>query len=276
MIVKVSTRTAGLVACLLLAAFCILPFFWILSTSLKPDDAIFSITPQWIPAQPTLVHFQQLLNGTPFARYFLNSVIVSTVTAFWSVLVGICSAYAFSRYRFAGRGFWFRIVLSLQIFPYVVLVIPLYVLLYRLHLIDSYWGLIIAYATFSLPFAVYMLKGYLDSVPRELDEAAQIDGCSTFTALLRVVLPAAMPGVIATFLFSFVTAWNEYLFALTFITSTDMRTLPLGLALFFGEFTTQWGLIMAAAVTTSLPVVLIFLFLQRYLVAGWTAGATKG
>lgn len=276
MIATISARAAGLVACLLLAAFCILPFFWILSTSLKPDDAIFSITPRWIPTQPTLAHFQQLLNGTPFARYFLNSILVSTVTAFWSVLVGICSAYAFSRYRFAGYGFWFRIVLSLQIFPYVVLVIPLYVLLYRLHLIDSYWGLIIAYATFSLPFAVYMLKGYLDSVPRELDEAAQIDGCSTFTALLRVVLPAAMPGVIATFLFGFVTAWNEYLFALTFITSTDMRTLPLGLALFFGEFTTQWGLIMAAAVTTSLPVVLIFLFLQRYLVAGWTAGATKG
>jgi len=276
MIATVSARAAGLVACLLLAAFCILPFFWILSTSLKPDDAIFSLTPQWIPTQPTLAHFQQLLSGTPFARYFFNSILVSTVTAFWSVLVGICSAYAFSRYRFAGHGFWFRIVLSLQIFPYVVLVIPLYVLLYRLHLIDSYWGLIIAYATFSLPFAVYMLKGYLDSVPRELDEAAQIDGCSTFTALLRVVLPAAMPGVIATFLFSFVTAWNEYLFALTFITSTDMRTLPLGLALFFGEFTTQWGLIMAAAVTTSLPVVLIFLFLQRYLVAGWTAGATKG
>ncbi|HLH71876.1 MAG TPA: carbohydrate ABC transporter permease [Chloroflexota bacterium] len=276
MITTITARTAGLVACVLLAAFCVLPFFWILSTSLKPDDAIFSITPQWIPTHPTLGHFQQLLNGTPFARYFLNSMIVSTVTAFWSVLVGICSAYAFSRYRFVGHGFWFRIVLSLQIFPYVVLVIPLYVLLYRLHLIDSYWGLIIAYATFSLPFAVYMLKGYLDSVPRELDEAAQIDGCSTFVALVRVVLPAAMPGVIATFLFGFVTAWNEYLFALTFITSTDMRTLPLGLALFFGEFTTQWGLIMAAAVTTSLPVVLIFLFLQRYLVAGWTAGATKG
>ncbi len=271
-----ASRIAGLFACVLLAAFCILPFFWILSTSLKPDDAIFSLTPRWIPPHPTLIHFQQLLGDTPFVRYFLNSILVSTVTAFWSVLVGICGAYAFSRYRFAGSGFWFRVVLSLQIFPYVVLVIPLYVLLYRLHLINSYWSLIIAYATFSLPFAVYMLKGYLDSVPRELDEAAQIDGCGLLSALLRVVLPAAMPGVIATFLFAFVTAWNEYLFALTFITSTDMRTLPLGLALFFGEYTTQWGLIMAAAVATSLPVVFIFLFLQRYLVAGWTAGATKG
>ncbi|WP_223227685.1 carbohydrate ABC transporter permease [Leifsonia xyli] len=216
----------------------------------------------------------------PLASYFVNSLIVSSAATFFSVLIAIFAAYAVSRYRFRGRTLFTTTVLSTQMFPGVLFLLPLFLIFVNLNqavgiqLVGTHWGLVITYLTFSLPFAIWMLAGYFDGIPRDLDEAATMEGCGPLRTLFGVVLPAARPGVVAVAIYSFMTAWGEVLFA-SVMTSAENRTLAVGLQFYSTQTNVYWNQIMAASLVVSIPVVVAFLLLQRNFVAGLTAGAVK-
>ena len=264
-------KLAVIFAILLIFLF---PFLWVFLTSVRPENELFSDTFRFISETITFANYEALLESE-FPRYILNSLIVCVPATFIAVVVSFMAAYSFSRRRFRWRGPLLILVVFSQLFPWVILVTPVYSLFYRLNLVNSFPGLIIAYIAITVPFTLYMLLGYLDSVPRELDEAAVIDGCSTLGTMWRVVLPVAWPGVAATAIYAFAQCWNEFLFALTLMTRSEVKTIPVGLAGFFGEYSTNWGLVMAASVVTTLPTLVIFLLLKRQLVSGLTAGAVK-
>jgi ABC-type glycerol-3-phosphate transport system permease component len=251
------------------------PTLWILLTSLRPEQEIFSDTFRLISSTLTVDSYRVLLATTTFPTYIRNSLVVSLVSTLLAVTVSLLAAYAFSRRRFPLRGALLIGVVFSQLFPYVILITPIYVIFYYLKLVNTSIGLIIAYVATTVPFSVYMLLGYLDSVPRELDEAGIMDGCSTLGVIWSVILPVAWPGVAATAIYAFAQSWNEYLIALTLVTRNELKTVPVGLASFFGEYTTRWDLVMTASVLATLPTLLIFLILQRRLVSGLAAGAVK-
>lgn len=270
----------GLIVTYILAAivfvFSVFPFFWMLMTSLKPNNEIFTKIPQLFPSILSFEHYTAVFERGGFGRYFLNSAIVAVATTFLSIVVGSLAAYAISHFRFPLRKVFLVLVLSVQMFPLVVLIIPLFIIIRDLGLRGSFLGLIIAYVTFTLPFGVWMLKGFFDSIPGSLEEAAMIDGCSQMGAFLRIVLPVAAPGVAASSIYSFIGAWNEFMFAMTLIDKESMRTLPLALQAFFGQFTVEWGPVMAASVIFTLPVLVFFLLVQKRLTTGLVKGAVKG
>ncbi|MBV9545599.1 MAG: carbohydrate ABC transporter permease, partial [Chloroflexi bacterium] len=228
----------------------------------------------------TLQNYQTLLSptgdvGPVFLRYFLNSMIVSLSTTFLGVLIAIPAAYAFSRFQFPGRDFLFFAVLIRNMFPVVVFLIPLFILMRALHLVNTYWSLIITYMTFGLPLSIWLLKGFYDNIPEELERAARIDGASRFKAFWLIIMPLSSPGIIATAIYAFIGAWNEYVYALTFLNSESLLTLPVGLQHFFTEFATNWPGLMAAAFIMSVPVVIMFMLLQKQFVRALTEGAIK-
>ncbi len=253
----------------------IFPFIWLVLTSIRPAADLFLDDFQLLTGSVTFESYRTLLATTDFPRYILNSLFVCLTATFFTVTIGLLAAYSFSRRQFQFRNVLLIIVVFTQLFPFIILITPVYAIFFRLGFVNTYHGLIIAYIAITLPFAVYMLLGYLDSVPRELDEAAIIDGCSTLGVIFRVVLPVAMPGVTATAIYAFALAWNEFLFALTLMTQNELKTVPVGLAGFFGQYTTQWNLVMAASVVATIPTLIIFLFLQRQLISGLAAGAVK-
>lgn len=252
------------------------PFLWMVSTSLKPPEEVFTPRPRWIPLNPTLRNFVNILGETSFPRYFLNSVLVAFITMLLALVVTVFAGYALSRYRFRGKQAFSLWLLVSQMFPPMLLVIPIFVLMLKLGLYNTYASLIITYGTFALPFSTWMLKAYFDTVPLDLEEAAMVDGCTRLQALARVVLPLAAPGIVTVALFVFILAWQEYMFALTLTRTTDMRTLPVGISLFLGEYRVLWGSLMAGSVVVTAPVILLFSYLQRYIVEGLTLGAIKG
>ncbi|MFI2754552.1 carbohydrate ABC transporter permease [Cellulomonas sp. P22] len=267
------------VVVVVLATFTILPLWVMVGSSVKPlADVRGTFT--WWPTEFTLQPFVDMWSTIPLARYFMNSVIVSTAATLASVAIAIFAAYAVSRYRFRGRTAFTTTVLSTQMFPGVLFLLPLFVIFvnisqtFGVQLIGSRIGLIITYLTFSLPFAIWMLAGYFDGIPRELDEAARVDGCSPLGALFRVVLPAARPGVIAVAIYAFMTAWGEVLFA-SVLTSQSNRTLSIGLREYSTQINVYWNQVMAASLVVSVPVVIGFLLLQRQFVAGLTSGSVK-
>jgi ABC-type glycerol-3-phosphate transport system permease component len=262
-----------LVAVVLLMIF---PFIWMLSTSIKPPEEIFTQVPRWIPLRPTLDNFKNILFNTSFPRYFLNSVVVGLVTMLVALAVTVFAGYALSRYNFRGKNIFSMWLLVSQMFPPVLLIIPIFVFMLKLGLFNTYASLIITYATFALPFSTWMLKAYFDTVPIDLEEAAKVDGCNQVQALTKIILPLAAPGIVTVALFIFVLAWHEYMFALTLTSTTEMRTLPVGISLFLGEYRTLWGSLMAGSVVVTAPVVVFFVYLQRYIVQGLTLGAVKG
>jgi len=251
------------------------PTLWIFLTSIRPEQEVFSDTFRLISSTLTLESYRTLLAKTTFPTYIRNSLVVSLITTVTSVAISLLAAYSFSRHRFRFRGVLLIMVVFSQLFPYVILITPIYVFFYHLKLVNTTLGLIIAYIATTVPFCVYMLLGYLDSVPRELDEAAIVDGCSTIRVICSVVLPVAWPGVAATAIYSFAQSWNEYLIALTLVTRNELKTVPVGLASFFGEYTTRWDLVMTASVLATVPTLIIFLVLQRHLVSGLATGAVK-
>jgi multiple sugar transport system permease protein len=270
------TRRIGIA---LLLLFSLLPVYVMLTTSLKPlRDVQGSF--RWWPSHITIRPFFDMWSTIPLARYFVNSLIVSCVASAASVVIALLAAYAVSRYRFHGRQAFSFIVLSTQMFPGILFLLPLYVIFVDLgnstgiQLYDSRLGLIITYLTFTLPFSIWMLVGYLDSIPRELDEAAKVDGNGPMGAFIRVVIPAARPGIIAVLIYAFMTAWGEVLFA-SVLTDDNTRTLAVGLQGYATQNNVYWNQIMAASLTVSAPVVIGFLLLQRFLVAGLTAGSIK-
>ena len=258
-------------AVLLVFAF---PFLWVIITSLRTEDTLFTTTFQLFPEVPSFASYRELLSSD-FPRFILNSLIVCLPATLIAVLLALLAAYSFSRRTFTGKGGLLVVVIFSQLFPFVVLVTPLYVIFFQLGLVNTFVGLILIYVAITLPFTIYMLIGYLDSVPKALDESAIIDGCSTLGVIFRVVLPIAWPGVAATAIYAFAQAWNEYLFALAFLTDNALKTVPVGLASFFGEFSTRWDLVMTASVLATVPTLIFFLIAQRQLVAGLAAGSVK-
>ena len=270
------TRRIGLTA---LAVFAGLPIWVMVTSALKPLGDVQGDF-RWFPTQLTVQPFFDMWHTIPLAEYFVNSIVVSTVASLASVGVALLAAYAVSRYRFHGRQTFSIVVLSTQMFPGILFLLPLFVIFVNLsqatgiNLYQSRLGLIITYMTFTLPFAIWMLAGYLDSVPRELDEAAKVDGAGPLGAFVRVVIPVAMPGIVAVTIYAFMTSWGEVLFA-SVLTNESTRTLAVGLQGYATQNNVYWNQIMAASLTVSVPVVIGFLLLQRYPVAGLTAGSVK-
>jgi multiple sugar transport system permease protein len=273
-------RWAGRVLLLLMVLFTALPMIWMLLTSIKSGFAAMSFPPQWWPAEPTLASYQKLLDpqnsvGQDFLRFFGNSMFVSITTTILAVVVAVPAAYAFSRFRFPGRRFLFFSVLLRNMFPAVIFLVPLFILMRILGLVNTHGSLILTYLTFGLPLAIWLLKGFYDNIPVQLEQAARIDGATRLQAFLMVVTPLSVPGIIATAIYSFIGAWNEYIYAVTFLTKDDQLTLPVGIQRFFSENTADFPGLMAASFIMSVPVVVLFLLLQRYFVRALTEGAVK-
>ncbi len=268
------------VGCLLAVAVVValFPFFWVVRTALTPTPEAFSLRPTLLPSSFTLDHLLRVVTSPtlPFGRYFLNSALVSAGTTAFVLLLGAWGAYALARFDFRGRRAFEVALLVIQLFPAVLLAIPLFVVFARLGLVDNLAGLVLAYATFNLPFVTWLLRGYFFSIPAELEDAARIDGCSYLGVLWRIVLPLAAPGLAAVATLAFVNSWNEFFFAYVLISDDAKRVLAIGLAAYVDQFRTDYTGLFAMATLTTVPVVLVFLVFQRYLIGGLTAGAVKG
>ena len=260
------------IALLLVLAF---PFLWVVIISFRPDSEIFTRTFQLITTF-TLDNYNALLGKSPFGTYLRNSFFVCTLATIAAVVIALVAAYGFSRHRgFRGRKVLLILVIATQLFPFVILITPLYAMFFSLGLINTPAALVFSYIAINLPFAIYLLLGYFDTIPIDLDEAARIDGASTLQIIFKVILPVAWPAVVTVAVYAFVTAWDEFLFALTLMTSEENKTVPVGLAGFFGEYTTQWNLVMTASVLSTLPTLVLFMFLQKKLVSDLAAGSVK-
>lgn len=276
---SVGSKTFRVVVLAFLTLFVGLPLWVMLTTSLKPLGDVQNAF-SWWPSSLTVEPFFAIWKTVPLAQYFVNSLIVSLSATVFSVIVAILAAYALSRWAFKGRGVFSTTVLATQMFPGVLFLLPLYIIYVNIDsatgvaLVGTRIGLIITYLTFSLPFAIWMLNGYFNGIPRELDEAARVDGCGSFRVLVNVVIPAARPGIIAVAIYAFMTAWGEVLFA-SVMTTNENRTLAVGLRQYATQTNVYWNQIMAASLVVSVPVVVAFLLLQRNFVAGLTAGAVK-
>ena len=266
---------AGLAA---LIAFAMMPFVWVLLASFKTRAELYAMPLVWLPSSLSLANYVEAWTSklTPFSRFFANSLWVSSVTMVATTVISVLAGYALARFRFAGRQTMMMLFLATQMFPAVLLIAPLLSQWHALGLIDTYQALIYSNFSFTVPFTVWMLVGYFESIPRELEESALMDGCGRFGALCRVVLPLAAPGVAATAIFAFVSSWSELLFAITFTSQTEMRTLSAGLLFMVGQYEIQWGQLSAGVIISTLPVAVLFTFLQRHLIRGLTAGALKG
>ncbi len=273
-------RWAGRIVLTLMLIYAAVPMLWMLLTSIKSGFAAMQFPPQWWPTEPTLEHYAKLLDpkestGADFLHYFGNSVFVSVTTTILAVAVAVPAAYAFSRFTFPGRTFLFFAVLLRNMFPAVIFLVPLFILMRFLGLVNTHGSLILTYLTFGLPLAIWLLRGFYDNIPIQLEQAARIDGATRFKAFVLIVMPLSSPGIIATAIYSFIGAWNEYIYAYTFLTRDDQMTLPVGLQRFFAENFTDWPGLMAASFMMSVPVVVLFLGLQRYFVRALTEGAVK-
>lgn len=264
---------AFLVTLLVIVLF---PFYWMLITSFKTEEQMRSLVSMFWPSPFVLENYAQLLRKTEFVSWYGNSVVVAVSSTFLATAIGTIGAYALARLRFLGRGFMASATLITYLVPPAILFIPLYAQIKNMGLANSLAGLIAAYPSFTVPFVTWLLMGYFESIPEELEEAAMIDGATRFGAFYRVVLPLAAPGVLAAALYAFTQAWNEFLYALVFITDGRLRTLPVGLASFITGDVYGWGYLMSGAVLTTVPVIAAYIYLQRYMVEGLTAGSVKG
>jgi ABC-type glycerol-3-phosphate transport system permease component len=267
--------TIYLVLALLIGLIFAAPFLYMIFTSLKGANEIFSRPVAFFPTKGW--YFQAYIDvwsKGKFDQYFLNSIYVSVASTLVSVIIAVLAGLGFARYKLPN---WLLLsILVSQLFPLVLLVPPFFVVFRQLGLYDSHMALIISYVSFALPYSIWMLAGYFRSIPVDLEEAAQVDGTTRLGAYLRITLPLAAPGIAATVIYCFILAWNEFLFAFTFVSTPALRTLPVGLQMFIGQYGVEWNLLMAGAVVTTIPVVILFVILQRYLVASLTAGAVKG
>lgn len=252
------------------------PMVWMLSTSLKTEPETFRMPPTWVPLEPTFQAYVSIWQMKNFARYFLNTLFVAVAATALSLLLSVPASYGFARFKFRGARAMMSFILITQMLPSVLLVIPYFTLMRVLGLLNTHLALVLAYASFSLPFSTWMLQGFFATIPRQLDEAAMVDGCSRLQSILRVVVPLAVPGLGATSLFTFLLAWNHYLFALTLATKESMYTISVGLGAMIGEFRIAWNELMAAALLATIPTLIVYTFLERYFVQGLTGGSVKG
>jgi multiple sugar transport system permease protein len=259
-----------------LALVVLFPFYWMIVTSLKSEDQMRSLVSMFWPSPFNFENYQQLFAKTEFVSWYRNSIVVSVASTFLATAVGTIGAYALARLKFLGRGFMASATLITYLVPPSILFIPLYAQIKNLGLANSLFGLVVTYPSFTVPFVTWLLMGYFESIPEELEESAMIDGSTRFGAFYRIVLPLAAPGVLAAALYAFTQAWNEFLYSLVFITDARLRTLPVGLASFITGDVYGWGYLMAGAVLTTLPVIAAYIYLQKYMVEGLTAGSVKG
>jgi arabinogalactan oligomer / maltooligosaccharide transport system permease protein len=278
---RLATRIVAHLAVIVLVMVVLYPVMLVVKKAFEPGRD-FALSPSPIPTTLTLDNFRGLFGARGshgeylFVRQALNSVVIALATTVVGVFLSCTAAYALSRFRFPGRKTGLTTFVVVQMFPSTLLIMPLYVVLDKLGLLNSITGLVLVYSTTAIPFCVWTLKGYFDGLPRELEEAARIDGASAWLIFRKIILPLARPGLAVTALFSFMTAWNEFILASTFMTSESRYTLPVLIQSSVGEFSSQYGLFAAGAIVTSVPVMAVFYVLQKYLVGGLTAGAVKG
>ena len=270
-----SSRVLLMALQLLVALLVLFPFFWMVSVSLKPATEPFAIPARLWPDEPTLENYVLALRPE-FRQYFINSIIVSGATVLITVPLALLAAYSLSRFQFRLLSVFLGAVVLAQFFPAGAIIIPIYKLVRGAGLLDTYASLIIAYITVTLPVAIWMLRGFLMRVPKTLEEAAAIDGARPLRAFVDIILPIVRPGVVAATVFVLIVTWQEFLFALSFTSSKEMRTLPVGMNDYIGQYGIRYGELMASSVMISIPVIIVFFFLQRQFVAGLTAGAVKG
>ncbi|ESW74196.1 carbohydrate ABC transporter permease [Mesorhizobium sp. C280B] len=262
----------GLAAGLVFAGF---PILWMFFTSLKSNTEIFALPPKLLPDHFTNVAYLSIFNDPTKVRFFLNSYLVAGVVTLLTLLIAILTAYGFSRYSFRLKNTLNVFIISTQTVPPITLLIPYFGMVVAFGIFNTYFALILTYMVFTLPYAILLMTGYLNTLPKELDEAVLVDGGSSWTALWRVIIPLSVPGVVATAVYTFLLAWNEFLFALTLTKSTDMRTVPIGIELLMGQHAFEWNEMMAMSVLGSLPLLILYLIAQRYFLAGLAAGSVK-
>jgi arabinogalactan oligomer/maltooligosaccharide transport system permease protein len=261
---------------LIAVALAVYPVLVVIGISLRPGSTLHALSLRIVPENATLDSYRELFRNQPFLRWMLNSTIVSLMVTILGVSLASTAGYAFSRYRFPGRSAGMIALITTQMFPVTMLLLPLYVMLIKLKLFDSFLGLVIAYSATALPFCIWQMKGYYDTIPLSVEEASWIDGAGRFRTFYQIVLPLAAPALVITALFSFMAAWSEYLVAAVILHDRALYTLPLGLKQFQSNFDTQWGLYAAGSVIVMIPVVIVFLVLSRWLVSGLTLGSVKG
>jgi multiple sugar transport system permease protein len=258
--------------------FTLFPFYWMVNTSLKTNQHAYKIPPEFVPEEPTLENFARLFNeDRTIMRFFLNSLIIGFGTVAVCLIAGGLAGYSLSRFKLPAKRLILIMILMSQMFPLALLLIPLYVYFVKVRLLDTYWAVIIAHSAISLPYCVWLLKGFIDTIPVEVEEAAAIDGCSRMGILMRIVVRMIAPGLITAGVVSFLMSWREFLYALTLTSSESVRPIGPGIrTYYFGIMSMRWANMMAAAVIITIPVILIYMFLQRYVVSGLTGGAVKG
>jgi N,N'-diacetylchitobiose transport system permease protein len=270
-------QTAWNVVGVAVFAVMVFPVFWMISTAFKPDDQIVSLDPTWVPLHPTLSHFRAAIDRPYFWVDVKNSLIVVTTTVLIAVTLAFLAAVALARYRFRVRTLFIVLVIGIQMLPQAGLIIPLYVVLARYHQVNALTGLVVTYMTFVLPFCVWTLRGFLLGIPKDLEEAAMVDGSTRLGVFVKILLPLMGPGLVATSVFAFITTWNEYIFARVLLNDQSKQTVTVWLSYFLGTSRhTDWGALMAASTLTAIPVVVFFLLIQRRIAFGLTAGAVRG
>ncbi|MBX9243740.1 carbohydrate ABC transporter permease [Actinotalea ferrariae] len=257
------------------ALFAGLPVLWMLASSFKRNSEIFAFPPRLITPGFSFDAYTTILTDPTKLRFFLNSYVVALSVTVLSLVVAVLAAYAFSRYEFWGKKTINVVVVSVQAVPPITLLIPYFGLMVTLRLYNTYQGLILTYMVFTLPYAIIMMTGYFNTLPKELDEAVKVDGAGPMTALWRILVPISVPGLVSVGVYTFMIAWNEFLFALTLTRTEDMRTVPIGIQLLMGQHSYEWNEMMAMSILGCIPVLLLFLFFQRYFIGGMTAGAVK-
>lgn len=269
-------KTFSWISILLFSLFSIYPILYVLSVSLRPDNAFQTQSLEIIGPNASFKNFVDLFATTDFLIWMRNSLLVSAATTLLGVALASTSAYALARYRFRGRNMMLFSLLMTQMFPATMLMLPFYIILSKLRLIDSFWGLFLIYSSTALPFCIWQMKAYYDTIPRELEEAALLDGCSKWMIFYKIILPVSSPALVITALFSFMSSWSEYVIAAVVLQDPQLYTLPLGLRSFQASLATQWGLYAAGALIVSVPVLILFISISRYLVSGLTMGSVKG
>jgi multiple sugar transport system permease protein len=272
---RILLKTGAILALVVGAVFAGFPVFWMLSSSFKSNSEIFLSPPQVITEHFSLDAYRSIFSDSEKVRFFINSYIVALSVTALTLLVAILAGYAFSRFEFPGKRVLNVTIVSVQAVPPITLLIPYFGLMVTLRLYNTYWALIFTYMVFTLPYAIIMMTGYFNTLPRELDEAVKVDGAGSFTALWRVLVPISIPGLVSVGIYTFMIAWNEYLFALTLTRTVDMRTVPIGIQLLMGQHSYEWNQMMAMSILGCVPVLILFLFFQRFFIGGMTAGSVK-
>lgn len=255
--------------------FALGPYLWMLITSIKPLAELFTVPVRYIPSEWTTKAYTDLYNQTAFSRFMVNSITIAVCTMLFTLLLALPAGFTLSRHEFKGKRIILSLLISSQLFPSILLVLSLFPIMKSLNLLNSQAGLVIVYTAFVTPFTTWLIKGFFDNIPRDVDEAAKIDGCNEIQMLRHVLMPVIIPGIVAAAAYIVIYAWNEFLFAVTFASSAEVNTLPVGLKSFIGEYGTRWDLLTAGGVVSAIPILVFFIMIQRRLISGLTSGAVK-